>query len=52
MRKTKREPKEAVQNPEAANLQLAFDWLQELVAGYLRVHFRQSDSFRPGPLEF
>ena len=50
MRKAK--PLPPVKNENDANLQLACDWLEQLVAGYLSVHFGQSTSFKPLPLEF
>lgn len=38
-------------NPDAANLQLALDWIAQLVTGYLSVHFRKAESFKAPPLE-
>ena len=37
---------------EAANLELALEWIAKVVTGYLAVRFGQADSFRPPPLEF
>ncbi len=39
-------------SPEALNLQLALEWLAQLVRGYLAVHFGKSESFKAQSLEF
>ncbi|ACH39567.1 ATPase, AAA family [Citrifermentans bemidjiense Bem] len=38
-------------SPDAANLQLALDWLAHLVSGYLGVRFGKADAFQARPLE-
>lgn len=40
------------QSDEAVNLELALDWLAQVVAGYLAVRFEKAERFEPPPLEF
>ncbi|WP_239026981.1 hypothetical protein [Geomonas oryzisoli] len=40
------------QSDDAVNLELALEWLSQLVSGYLRVRLEQTEEFLPPPLEF
>lgn len=37
-------------NAHAANLQLALDWLKNLIGGCLKLHFKQTESVEFSPL--